>query len=71
MDRYQKRVLKLRNHVLSHNKEVAATERTANEEREFEEMTVDALKELAKERGLEGYSKLKRHELIDLLIEGE
>lgn len=64
MDRYQRRVKKLREHVLSHNK-------AAIEEKPIEEMTVDELKELAKEKGIEGYSKLKKEELIDLLVEGE
>ena len=34
---------------------------------DFESMTVVELKALAKERGLEGYSTLKKAELIDLL----
>ncbi|WMM24053.1 Rho termination factor N-terminal domain-containing protein [Tissierella sp. MB52-C2] len=69
MDRYQRRVQKLREHVLGHNKE--NEEDIKKEEKTIEEMTVDELKELAKEKGLEGYSKLKRDELVDLLIEGE
>lgn len=68
MDRYQKRVLKLRDHVLGHNVDV---EGEANQEREIQEMTVDELKQLAKEKGIEGYSKLKKDELINLLTEGE
>jgi large subunit ribosomal protein L21 len=33
----------------------------------LEELTVKELKELAKEKGLEGYTELKKAELIDLL----
>jgi hypothetical protein len=37
---------------------------------DFGSLTVPELKDLAKERGLEGYSDLKKAELVDLL-EGE
>ncbi|MFP4078051.1 MAG: Rho termination factor N-terminal domain-containing protein [Candidatus Izemoplasmataceae bacterium] len=33
----------------------------------LEEKTVDELKELCKEQGITGYSKLKKDELIDVL----
>nr|WP_231854667.1 Rho termination factor N-terminal domain-containing protein [Alteracholeplasma palmae] len=33
----------------------------------YESLTVSALKELAKERGLSGYTTLKKNELVDLL----
>lgn len=33
----------------------------------YEEMTVDELKVLCKEKGIEGYSTLKKAELIQLL----
>ncbi len=62
MERYQKRVLKLREHVLKHNKQELAIE-----EKLIEKMTVDELKELARKRALEGYSKMKKEELIAAL----
>lgn len=34
----------------------------------YQEMKVDELKEEAKERGLKGYSGLKKDDLIDLLV---
>ena len=62
MDRYQRRVLKLREHVLKHTKQDLAIESKL-----IEEMNVDELKEVARERGLEGYSKMKKEELISAL----
>lgn len=63
---FERRVKRLREHVMSHNKQGPT-----DEEKSIEEMTVEELKDVAKERGLEGYSKLKREDLIDLLTEGE
>lgn len=37
---------------------------------EYSEMTVKELRALAKERGITGYSNLKKDELIDTLIKG-
>ena len=36
-------------------------------ETELEDMTLEELKELAKEKDIKGYSKLNKEELIDLL----
>lgn len=82
MDRYQKRVLKLREHVLS--KEAIAKEinfiQDTNEAHELaikedyiiylNSKKVGELKDMAKEKGLEGYSNMKKEELIKLLLEG-
>lgn len=37
------------------------------EDKPFERMKVDELRELAAEKGIEGYEKLKKDELIDAL----
>ena len=34
---------------------------------DYDYMTVSELKELAKEKGIEGYSKLKKAEIIEIL----
>ena len=42
---------------------------TNKQETDFEQYKVNELKSLAKERGLKGYSSLKKAELIDFLNE--
>ena len=61
MDRYQKRVLKLREHVLKNTKQ---KNKSTNNDGELENLTVAELKELAETRGLEGYKQMRKDELI-------
>lgn len=68
MTAFERRVKRLRKHILGHSKEV---KEPTDKEKSLEDLKVEELKELAKEKGIEGYSKLKKEELIDLLAEGE
>lgn len=75
---FDRRVLKLRNHVLSQQ----ATTKEENFIQDFDEAfdlaikedlnskKVSELKDMAKEKGLEGYSNMKKEELIELILKG-
>lgn len=84
MDSYQRRVLKLREHVLSQQVSMVddldieknfiynineAYELAIKEDifKTLESKKIEELKELAKEKGIEGFSKLKKEELIAVL----
>jgi hypothetical protein len=65
---FERRVKRLREHVLNHNKQ---EKESIGEERPLEELKVEELKNLAKEKGIKGYSNMKREELIEVLKEEE
>lgn len=74
MDRYQKRVLKLREHVLSHNKNNSEVEQPIKEDSgttnviAYEDMTKADIVELLAKRGIEHNPRHKKETLIDLLL---
>ncbi|HHT03010.1 MAG TPA: hypothetical protein GX005_01650 [Bacteroidales bacterium] len=77
MDRSQKRILRLREHVLGNRETtgveddliVNSVENKENESTEYSELTIGKLKELLDQRGIEYNSRTKKDDLIKL-IEG-
>lgn len=51
-------------------KREAVKQEATNEAKTLEDMTYNELKILAKERGIEGYNKMKKQDLIETLKEG-
>ena len=48
----------------------AVKQEAANEAKTLEDMTYNELKVLAKEKGIQGYNKMKKQELLEALQEG-
>lgn len=44
---------------------------TESEQEDIEKMNVDALRDLAQDRGIEGFEKMKKAELLEALKAGE
>lgn len=65
---FERRVKRLREHVLNQNKQ---EKESIGEVKALEELKVEELKDLAKEKGIKGYSTMKREELIEVLKEEE
>ncbi len=51
-------------------KREAVKQEAANETKALEDLTYDELKALAKEKGIQGYHKMKKQELLKALKEG-
>ena len=54
-------------HVEINSEEVEISEENLNDEIDLNSMTMEELKKIAKDRKIEGYSKLNKNELIERL----
>jgi len=57
-----------RNRTLRRWSRQAESRRNRTSLKNYQNMTVPALKAEARERGLSGYSKMKKQEIIDLIV---